>query len=159
VANDREKLDGFNGLLLSPHLDHHFDRGYFSFSDDEDLVVSRALNPAVLQRWGLAQPVNVGAFETEQRVYLAYHRQEAFENPDGEGGRVRTQCWWAYLQRRSSKVTLELRKTAPPAPPKLRALWLAEKWLQDRIEEDPSILGLGDLQLIGQGSARTDGHV
>jgi hypothetical protein len=39
----------------------------------------------------------------------------------------------------------ELRKSAPM---KLRALGLGEKWLQDRIEEDPSILGLGDVQLI-----------
>lgn len=39
----------------------------------------------------------------------------------------------------------EIRKTAPAS---LRSLGLNEKWLQDRIEEDPSILGLGDLQLI-----------
>jgi hypothetical protein len=39
----------------------------------------------------------------------------------------------------------ELRKSAPT---RLRALGLSEKWLQDRIEEDPSILGLGDVQLI-----------
>lgn len=39
----------------------------------------------------------------------------------------------------------EVRKSAPT---KLRALGLGEKWLQDRIEEDPSVLGLGDVQLI-----------
>jgi hypothetical protein len=39
----------------------------------------------------------------------------------------------------------DLRKAAPT---RLRALGLNEKWLQDRIEDDPSILGLGDVQLI-----------
>jgi hypothetical protein len=42
-------------------------------------------------------------------------------------------------------MATEVRKSSPA---KLRALGLGEKWLQDRIEEDPSILGLGDVQLI-----------
>ncbi|MGB9332880.1 MAG: HNH endonuclease signature motif containing protein, partial [Steroidobacteraceae bacterium] len=28
VSDDREKIDGFNGLLLSPHIAHLFDRGH-----------------------------------------------------------------------------------------------------------------------------------
>ena len=39
----------------------------------------------------------------------------------------------------------ELRKAQPV---RLRSLALDERWLQDRIEEDPSLLGLGDLQLL-----------
>lgn len=39
----------------------------------------------------------------------------------------------------------ELRKLTPS---RLRSLGLNERWLQDRIEEDSSILGLGDVQLI-----------
>jgi hypothetical protein len=33
-------------------------------------------------------------------------------------------------------------------PVRLRAVNLDERWLQNRIEEDPSILGLGDIQLM-----------
>ncbi len=40
---------------------------------------------------------------------------------------------------------LELRKSEPV---RLRTLGLDEKWLQDRISEDPSLLGLGDLHII-----------
>jgi hypothetical protein len=40
---------------------------------------------------------------------------------------------------------------------KLRALGLNEKWLQDRIEEDPSILGLGDVQLIRRERKQSSG--
>ncbi len=38
-------------------------------------------------------------------------------------------------------MPLELRKATPI---RLRSLGLDERWLQDRIEEDPSLLGLGD---------------
>jgi hypothetical protein len=39
----------------------------------------------------------------------------------------------------------ELKKATPV---RLRAVGLDERWLQDRIEEDPSIIGLGDIQLL-----------
>lgn len=42
-------------------------------------------------------------------------------------------------------------------PTKLRALGLNEKWLQDRIEEEPSILGLGELQLIRREHQQSSG--
>jgi RecB family endonuclease NucS len=42
-------------------------------------------------------------------------------------------------------------------PTPLRSLGLNEKWLQDRIEEDPSLLGLGDLQLIRREHQQTSG--
>jgi len=82
-SNDAEKLDGSNGLLLSPHLDQLFARGYLSFSDSGDLLVSRYLNPAVLTGWGIALPRNVGAFRPEQCWYLEYHRREVFERHGG----------------------------------------------------------------------------
>jgi hypothetical protein len=33
-------------------------------------------------------------------------------------------------------------------PARLKMLGLDEGWLQDRLEEDPSLLGLGDLQVL-----------
>ena len=83
VCDDLEKLDGFNGLLLSPHVDHLFDRGYVSFSDLGDLLVSKELNHAVLESWGIALPQNVGPFSQQQCRYLAYHRVHVFEKSNG----------------------------------------------------------------------------
>jgi hypothetical protein len=34
VRDDAERLDGHNGLMLSPHLDKPFDRGWISFEDN-----------------------------------------------------------------------------------------------------------------------------
>ena len=83
ICDDKEKLDGSNGLLLSPHVDHLFDRGYISFSDSGDLLVSKALNHAVLESWGISLPRNVGPFNGEQCKYLEYHRAHVFEKSTG----------------------------------------------------------------------------
>jgi hypothetical protein len=88
-ATDAEKLDGCNGLLLSPHLEHLFSRGYISFSDSGELLVSRHLNPAVLDKWGLQLPRYVDAFRPEQCRYLEYHRREIFGRH--VGGRRKSQ--------------------------------------------------------------------
>jgi putative restriction endonuclease len=79
-STDAEKLDGYNGLFLSPHLEHLFSRGYISFSDAGELLVSRYLNPAVLDKWRLQLPRYVDAFRPEQCRYLDYHRTEVFEH-------------------------------------------------------------------------------
>ena len=82
-SDDREKLDGCNGLLLAPHVQHLFERGYISFADDGDLLVSRMLNPSVLAAWGVTLPFNAGGFRPEQQAYLAYHRENVFERHNG----------------------------------------------------------------------------
>jgi hypothetical protein len=78
-CDDAEKLDGFNGLLLSPHIAHLFERGYISFQDDGDLLVSQQLNPVVLDNWRIPLPLNVGQFRPEQCYFLSYHRREVFQ--------------------------------------------------------------------------------
>lgn len=75
ASSDEEKLNGCNGLLLSPHLDHLFDKGYISFSDNGDVLVSSKLDADVLDRWGIDLKVNVGPFNSEQSAFLAYHRE------------------------------------------------------------------------------------
>jgi len=48
----------------------------------------------------------------------------------------------------------ELKKVTPC---RLRALSLDERWLQDRIEEDPSLLGLGEVQVLKREKAQPTG--
>jgi hypothetical protein len=79
VSDDREKIDGFNGLLLSPHIAHLFDRGHISFSNDGRMLISEHLNPTVLRAWGLDKIRPPQAFRPEQWVYLGFHRQHIFE--------------------------------------------------------------------------------
>ncbi len=82
-ADDREKIDGLNGLLLSPHIHHLFERGHISFADEGTLLISRHLNPYVRSAWGLERPVPARAFAPQQRAYLNYHRTRVFEKTGG----------------------------------------------------------------------------
>ena len=79
VSNNSEKLDGYNGLLLSPHVDHLFDRGYISFNGSGSLLISKELNPRVLEQWSIGAH-NVGEFSSMQDQYLEYHRDVVFQS-------------------------------------------------------------------------------
>lgn len=74
VSTDFEKLDGNNGLLLSPHVDHLFDQGFISFTDAGEFLVSPSADLATLKLWQIDPRTQVGQFRPEQRLYLAYHR-------------------------------------------------------------------------------------
>jgi len=76
-CTNEERLDGENGLLLTPNADHLFDRGFISFDSDGDLVVSPVAHTESLARMGVVsgQALNVGAFSDGQRKYLEFHRE------------------------------------------------------------------------------------
>jgi hypothetical protein len=79
-SSDDERLAGGNGLLLTPSIDHLFDRGFISFSDEGEVLVSPVADQESLPRMGLIcdRPIFAGRFNTDQRHFLDYHRQEIF---------------------------------------------------------------------------------
>lgn len=79
-SDNQERLDGENGLLLTPTIDHLFDRGFISFESNGDLLVSPVAHARSLQRMGVDPHSrrNVGVFSSGQRGYLEYHREEVF---------------------------------------------------------------------------------
>jgi len=79
-SSDLEKLDGSNGLLLAPHVDHLFDKGYLTFLDDGSLRLSPQLPPQLLSAWGIGSPVICTPFSASQAGYLAYHRTNVFRS-------------------------------------------------------------------------------
>jgi predicted restriction endonuclease len=78
-ASDAERLDGNNGLLLSPHIDHLFDEGYLTFSSSHDLIVVPEVREKLLDAWGIDVAAQVGEFSREQSAYLDYHRVNIFK--------------------------------------------------------------------------------
>jgi predicted restriction endonuclease len=79
-ATNAEKLSGFNGLLLAPHVDHLFDRGWISFSDSGQLLVANSLNREVLEEWSINPDHDAGRFHDEQSGFLEYHRSKVFQH-------------------------------------------------------------------------------
>jgi hypothetical protein len=78
-ANNRERLDGHNGFLLSPHVDYLFDKGYISFTDDGSLLLSPRFDKTVLSSWQIRDNVNAGSFTRKQKRYLGFHRKFVFK--------------------------------------------------------------------------------
>jgi len=74
-SSNYERLDGNNGLLLSPHIDKLFDKGYISFDDNGDMIVSIKLDQKILDSWSIVRRINVGMFNEVQIKYLDYHRR------------------------------------------------------------------------------------
>jgi len=75
---NHERLDGYNGLLLTPTFDHLFDKGYISFSDDGAILISDRLPNEVRCSLGLAQAVNAKTLTEAHEKYLAFHRKGVF---------------------------------------------------------------------------------
>lgn len=74
ASSNAEKIDGSNGLLLSPHVDHLFDAGFISFLQSGQVLTSPILGRDVVERWHLDLLAGAGAFTPEQDCYLEYHR-------------------------------------------------------------------------------------
>lgn len=77
-SNDFEKLDGNNGLLLSPHIDQLFDRGYISFENDGELKLNPSLPTEIAQRLGLVSGTKTKPLTPTQARYMQFHRNEIF---------------------------------------------------------------------------------
>jgi predicted restriction endonuclease len=75
---DAERLDVYNGILLAPHLDAAFDRGFVTLTDDGAIVVSEALDAHARATLGLDQPLRVHGLADGHRSYLPWHRERVF---------------------------------------------------------------------------------
>lgn len=79
-ATDEERLSGANGLLLTPSIDHLFDRGFISFGNDGEVLVSPIADTDSVARMGVSldRPLFGGRFNDDQKYFLDYHRRQIF---------------------------------------------------------------------------------
>ena len=70
-CTDEEKLDGNNGLLLSPHVDKLFDRGWISLTDNGEIICANIEVEEIMEMWNLDIDAFVGDFNEKQKNYLA----------------------------------------------------------------------------------------
>ncbi|HWI83671.1 HNH endonuclease [Ramlibacter sp.] len=79
TCSNRERLDGANGLLLTPSYHLLFSKGYISFDPAGRLLVSAALPDRVVQGWSVAQSASPRGFARRQLDYLEHHRTRLFK--------------------------------------------------------------------------------
>jgi putative restriction endonuclease len=73
-VNDSERLDVFNGFLLTANLDALFDRFLISFSDTGKILFSTKLSPSDRNKLGLQPDMTLRWIANEHLPYLRYHR-------------------------------------------------------------------------------------
>jgi putative restriction endonuclease len=79
-ASNEERLDGENGLMLTPDVDFLFDRGFISFQDSGKVLVSPVADLGSIEKMGITQAMlqGTGPFSSGQRKYLDFHRESVF---------------------------------------------------------------------------------
>ncbi|MHB2026499.1 MAG: HNH endonuclease [Elusimicrobiota bacterium] len=79
-SNNVERLDGENGLLLTPSIDHLFDKGYISFRENGGLLISPRADRESLAKMGVENEGSaiIKPFTHVQQRHLEFHRDEIF---------------------------------------------------------------------------------
>ncbi len=78
-SDNIERLDGNNGLFLSPHVDALFDGGFISFTKKGEFLISPRLEKDVLERWSIDPRNKVGSFNADQAFFLEHHNEKVFK--------------------------------------------------------------------------------
>lgn len=79
VSEAKEKLDVDNGFLLCPHHDKLFDKGYISFDDQGNIVISNQLSPTERALMNVSKDMRLDLSD-KNKEYLKYHREHIFKS-------------------------------------------------------------------------------
>lgn len=69
-----ERLDPYNGILLSPNVDAAFDRGLLSFGGDGKILISEEFSLKDSYALGIKKGVRI-SIDKEHKQYLSFHRK------------------------------------------------------------------------------------
>ncbi|MBD5166665.1 MAG: HNH endonuclease [Helicobacter sp.] len=80
MSNDFEKTDPKNGFMLTPNIDFLFDRGFISFLDSKQMLLSPWISKLTYKNLGLVDSKVYPKLPTEDREkYLQFHREHIFK--------------------------------------------------------------------------------
>ena len=79
-ASNEERLDPFNGLLLSPNVDAAFDAGYITFDLSGKVILSGEIEGAADYQMHITSKLRINAklLTEKHRAYLEYHQLHVF---------------------------------------------------------------------------------
>ena len=81
-TSDAERLNVYNGFLLTANLDALFDKGYISFTDDGLIMISSvfAFDGADLRGLGITSDMKLRWVEEKHLEFLDYHHKNIWKN-------------------------------------------------------------------------------
>lgn len=81
ASNDKEKVDPYNGYMLSPMIDKLFDKGYITFTANKRMYISDQISNYVWKQIGLRSNTYYQTLPMdEHRIeYLKFHNSSVFK--------------------------------------------------------------------------------
>jgi len=77
-SDSQERIDKFNGLLLTPNLDKCFDNYLISFENDGPIIISDKLTDATRSILGITPDLSLRRIASQHEKYLKYHRDKFY---------------------------------------------------------------------------------
>lgn len=74
IADDNERLDVHNGILLSPTFDSLFDRKLITFENDGKIILSNQIEERAFNKIGVSGKEKITNFSDSNFTYLEKHR-------------------------------------------------------------------------------------
>lgn len=78
VCYNEERMDVYNGLLLTPNLDRLFDKGIITFSNTGKIMISSFISNKSKRIFGIRSEMEIDLDKRHQR-YMEYHCENVFE--------------------------------------------------------------------------------
>jgi hypothetical protein len=72
-SNNEERLNVYNGLLLTPNLDALFDKGFISFDDNGQIIISEKISKEDLIKLGIYSDIKISVHRNHA-PFLKWHR-------------------------------------------------------------------------------------
>lgn len=77
-ADNRQRIDLYNGLLLTPNIDKLFDKGYITFDKKGIMICSKRINSDDKEIFGIDENSHLTRIEDKHLPYLRYHQDNCF---------------------------------------------------------------------------------
>lgn len=77
-SNNEERLNPFNGLLMIPDYDFLFDKGYISFKDNGNILISQRLTVFAQKVFDVHKDIQLRSIFSENKNFLDFHRSKVF---------------------------------------------------------------------------------
>ncbi len=76
-SDNKERLNPYNGLLLTANLDAAFDNGLISFSGNGEILIAREFTDAA--DFGITPSMKLRKLDAQHQEYLTWHRDNEFK--------------------------------------------------------------------------------
>lgn len=78
LSNDHERIDPYNGFLLTPNFDCLFDAGYIGFQSNGKIVVSKYMTAESQDFFQIPNQIKT-PLSNQHKPYLEFHLKEVFQ--------------------------------------------------------------------------------